>query len=64
LGKFQQTQSNLVIATISFKLGYYCKDLGKVEEVHSDLHVINIWVNCNSPNEIWANWNNLIQIWV
>jgi len=29
-----------VIETVSFKLRYYWKDLGKVEEVHSDLHML------------------------
>jgi len=40
LGKFQQPQSYLVIETASFKLGYNWNHLGKLEEFHSDLHIL------------------------
>jgi len=46
-----------VIETASIKHGYNWNHLSKLEEVHSDFHIINIWVNSNSPNQIcfWAN---------
>jgi len=53
-----------VIETVSLKIGYYWKDMGKVEEVLSDLPVINIWLNFNSPNQIWVNGNKPLQIWI
>jgi len=47
-----------VIETASLKHGYSWNHLSKLEEVHSDLHIINMWVNSNRPNQncFWANW--------
>jgi len=38
-----------VIETVSFKLGYYRKDLGKVEEVYSDLHMLQTFGQIATP---------------
>jgi len=40
LGKFQDSLNQVwVIEIAPFKLGYSWKHLGKLKEVHSDLHV-------------------------
>jgi len=40
-GQIPTTSSRIwVIKTVLLKLGYYWKDLGKVEEVHTDLHML------------------------
>jgi len=43
-----------VIETASLKHGYNRNQLVKLEEVHSDLHIIiNIWVNSKSSIQFW-----------